>query len=616
MRKDAGPPKPGAPTKPVPTMTSAEISAAAVAAAVAASAAARAKGAVGSGDKPRLYTGYTWAVPATDGTDSSAATAAAPERVLVASGAVLAPPKLVQTVLGQLLELHSNLGRDDAMEVGPSTKGKVRRLADDPGKRLAIHVSPAVAVVLSSTVEAEVARVPGKLKALLASGDLLWRPGLRVLSPEVVAKKFDKQDKFRAELAQRGHDRLSAERGAATATAAASNPRFKFAELFAGIGGFRLGLEAHGGACTFASELSHDARCTYALNFGDTPSGDILEIEASAVPSFDLLTAGFPCQSFSKAGFQRGFADFRGNLFYEVTRMLHYHSPRAFLLENVPNLAELDDGANLSHILAELAVAGRGYDVQCKIITAYPWVPQDRKRLYFVGFLKETGAMPRFQWPEPPAADTAVTVQSILEPIEAVSPEHTLSNCKWEKQMTSARCAGILTRKLCRLDGMARTLVSNYRKCFYTEFVPFQNPDGTFLDHQAVYDARTTGTASSTAAGTSSDVPPAEGAAIDEASASIDGESDSCIDDDDDDEAADATKGGDGGAGANLQKGQNPRFYTPRECARIMGFPDSFVVDDVCKAENRVYHQLGNAVCPLVIKALGKSIVDTGVFEN
>ena len=125
MRKDAGPAKPGAPTKPVPTMTSAEISAAAVAAAVAATAAARGKGAVGSGDLPRLLTGYTWAVPASDDTDGSAATAAAPERVLVASGAVLTPPKLVQTVLGQLLELHCNLGKDDSMEVGPITRGKV-----------------------------------------------------------------------------------------------------------------------------------------------------------------------------------------------------------------------------------------------------------------------------------------------------------------------------------------------------------------------------------------------------------------------------------------------------------------------------------------------------------
>ena len=122
MRKDA---EPGAPTNTAPTMTSAEITAAAVAAAVATVAAARAKGAVGSGDEARRFTGYTWSEPATDGTDGAAATAAAPERVLVASGAVLAPPKLVQTVLGQLLELYRNLGRDDAMEVGPSTKGKV-----------------------------------------------------------------------------------------------------------------------------------------------------------------------------------------------------------------------------------------------------------------------------------------------------------------------------------------------------------------------------------------------------------------------------------------------------------------------------------------------------------
>ena len=126
------------------------------------------------------------------------------------------------------------------------------------------------------------------------------------------------------------------------------------------------------------------------------------------------------------------------------------------------------------------------------------------------------------------------------------------------------------------------------------------------------------GTAASNVASGSSDDPPAE---------EIDGEPDDADDtpgieeeeeeeEDEEEEAAAGTKGGDGGAGADLEKGQNPRFYTPRECARIMGFPDSFVVDDVCKAENRVYHQLGNAVCPLVIEALGKSIVDTGVFEG
>ena len=117
---------------------------------------------------------------------------------------------------------------------------------------------------------------------------------------------------------------------------------FRFCELFAGIGGFRLGLEPLGGKCTFASEIEADARQVYTKNFGgEPPAGNILDISTDDIPAFDLLTGGFPCQSWSEAGDVGGFADLRGVLFFEITRMLHAKKPAGFLLENVPNLAKV-----------------------------------------------------------------------------------------------------------------------------------------------------------------------------------------------------------------------------------------------------------------------------------
>jgi DNA (cytosine-5)-methyltransferase 1 len=104
-------------------------------------------------------------------------------------------------------------------------------------------------------------------------------------------------------------------------------------ELFAGIGGFRVALDKLGGECVFASEVDHEARCTYAANFGDHISGDITEVEPASVQPFDVLTGGFPCQSHSVAGFQRGFDDFRGCLFFEV-------SP-TFACRSSPDLCDL-----------------------------------------------------------------------------------------------------------------------------------------------------------------------------------------------------------------------------------------------------------------------------------
>merc|ERR1712232_711120 len=120
--------------------------------------------------------------------------------------------------------------------------------------------------------------------------------------------------------------------------------RFRFIELFAGIGGFRIGLEEIGGQCVFASEIDAHARKTYLENFGELPAGDIHQIDAADVPEFDILTAGFPCQPFSIAGEQEGTGDAKGVLFLEVTRLLYERRPAGFILENVPQVKELDGG--------------------------------------------------------------------------------------------------------------------------------------------------------------------------------------------------------------------------------------------------------------------------------
>ncbi|EOD38823.1 hypothetical protein EMIHUDRAFT_56747, partial [Emiliania huxleyi CCMP1516] len=128
----------------------------------------------------------------------------------------------------------------------------------------------------------------------------------------------------------------------------------RYAELFAGVGGFRLALDGLGGRCVFASEIDPCAAATYERNFGDAPLGDITEVPDEDLPAHDLLTAGFPCQSFSRSGEQRGLGDARGDLFFEIVRV----APAALLLENVPNLLRVDNGHALHIIVHALTRAG------------------------------------------------------------------------------------------------------------------------------------------------------------------------------------------------------------------------------------------------------------------
>ena len=165
--------------------------------------------------------------------------------------------------------------------------------------------------------------------------------------------------------------------------------KYKTIDLFAGIGGLRLGFERTGRTETvFSSEIDKFARKTYEANFGSEPFGDITKIEASDIPDHDILLAGFPCQAFSHAGLKKGFEDIRGTLFFDVARILKEKRPKAFLLENVKGLVSHDKGNTFKTILETLNELG--YDVHYKILNTKDFnIPQNRERIYIVGFLKE-----------------------------------------------------------------------------------------------------------------------------------------------------------------------------------------------------------------------------------
>lgn len=180
------------------------------------------------------------------------------------------------------------------------------------------------------------------------------------------------------------------------------NYKFKFIDLFAGIGGFRIAMQNLGGKCVFTSEWDKEAQKTYRANFGEVPFGDITKSSVkSYIPKeFDLLCAGFPCQAFSIAGKRGGFDDTRGTLFFDVAEIIKKHKPKAIFLENVKGLRSHDKGQTLATILNVLR-NDLGYFVpEPQIINAKEFgVPQNRERIYIVGFRKDTG-ITEFEYPK------------------------------------------------------------------------------------------------------------------------------------------------------------------------------------------------------------------------
>lgn len=316
-----------------------------------------------------------------------------------------------------------------------------------------------------------------------------------------------------------------------------AKPKFKFIDLFAGIGGIRLAYQNLGGKCVFTSEWNNYSQQTYAANFGEVPFGDITKIDENDIPEHDILLAGFPCQPFSLAGVSKkvslgrehGFLDeTQGTLFFDVARVIKQKRPKAFMLENVKNLVSHDKGKTFSVIKNTLEELG--YTIYTKVLDGKHFVPQHRERILIVGFNQEIyKGKENFQFPELPAP-TAV-LEDILD--KDIDPKYTLTNNLWRylqdyaaKHREKGNGFGF---GLSRLDGIARTLSARYHKDGSEILIP-QEP------------------------------------------------------------------------------GQNPRRLTPRECARLQGFPNNFVIP---VSDTQAYRQFGNSVVVPLMQAVGGKLIES-----
>ena len=313
-----------------------------------------------------------------------------------------------------------------------------------------------------------------------------------------------------------------------------TKPKFKFIDLFAGIGGIRMAYQNLGGKCVFTSEWDTYSKKTYDANFGEVPFGDITKIPEKDIPGHDILLGGFPCQPFSIAGVSKknalgrahGFLDeTQGTLFFDIARIIKHKKPKAFMLENVKNLVSHDKGKTFTVIKETLKELG--YSIHYKVLDGKSFVPQHRERIIIVGFNnkifkgKET-----FEFPE--MIDQKLAIRNILQ--EEVDPKYTLSDKLWnylqeyaKKHKAKGNGFGF---GLTNLDGISRTMSARYYKDGAEILIP--------------------------------------------------------------------------------QDGLNPRRLTPRECARLQGFPDEFLIP---VSDNQAYKQFGNSVVTTLIQAVGKNIV-------
>ncbi|MFT3722898.1 MAG: DNA (cytosine-5-)-methyltransferase [Hyphomonadaceae bacterium] len=319
-----------------------------------------------------------------------------------------------------------------------------------------------------------------------------------------------------------------------------SSASFTFIDLFAGIGGLRTAFDKAGGRCVFTSEWDKYARLTYTSNFCDNRpiAGDITKVNAADIPLHDVLVAGFPCQPFSIAGVSKknalkrnhGFADeTQGTLFFDVARILHYRRPCAFLLENVKNLQSHDNGRTFEVIRRTLE-QDLGYKLHVRIINAKHFLPQNRERIVMVGFREDTG----FCWDElrMPAAGKA-KMKSILHPEDGSE--------RPESHFTKGDQAAV-SEKYTLTDHLWRYL----------------------QDYAAKHKAAGNGFGFG-----------------------LVGPEDTC-------RTLSARYFKDGSE-ILVNRGEhcNPRRLTPRECARLMGFPDTFRIP---VSDTQAYKQFGNSV--------------------
>ena len=257
---------------------------------------------------------------------------------------------------------------------------------------------------------------------------------------------------------------------------------FRFIDLFAGIGGLRLGFEAIGGKCVFTSEWDRFSNETYRKNFADGPDhmmvGDIRPYGADPgqIPDFDVLLAGFPCQPFSLAGVSKknslgrahGFDDeHQGNLFFEIESILRHHRPAAFLLENVKHLQRHDEGRTFEVIRRRLEDE-LGYDISYRVISSEPWVPQKRERIFIAGFREDLGfSFADFDRMIPPANEWP-KLGAILQSHNEVDSKYTLTPKLWEYlqayRLKHEKAGNGFGYSLFGPEGVTRTLSARYHK--------------------------------------------------------------------------------------------------------------------------------------------------------
>lgn len=210
------------------------------------------------------------------------------------------------------------------------------------------------------------------------------------------------------------------------------NNELKIIDLFAGIGGIRLGFEKIGAKCVFSSEWDKHAQDMYEENYGERPVGDINDVNPKDIPDHDFLLAGFPCQPFSIAGKQLGFADTRGTLFFNIEKILEEKKPYGFLLENVSRLVTHDKGRTFKVIIDKLE--SLGYTVYYKVLNTIDFgLPQLRKRIYIVGFKEKI----HFQFPKPDG--TKIPLADILEPENEVPENYYVSKEIREKRLSKVK---------------------------------------------------------------------------------------------------------------------------------------------------------------------------------
>ena len=301
--------------------------------------------------------------------------------------------------------------------------------------------------------------------------------------------------------------------------------KFKFIDLFAGIGGIRLAFEKAGGTCVFTSEWDSFAQVTYESNFGDKPHGDITKIDVKEIPKHDILLGGFPCQPFSNAGLKKGFEDTRGTLFFDVARIVDFRKPSMILLENVKGFLRHDKGRTLR--VVEETLDELGYNVFYKVLNAKDFgVPQNRERIYIVGINRGKLGNIGFSFPAPKNKKTKVG--DILE--DSVDPKYTLSNKLWQ--------------------GHKRRLKEHREK-------------GNGFGY-SLFDAESPYTSTIS-----------------------------------------ARYYKDGSEILIEQVGNNPRKLTPREAARLQGFPENFTIP---VSDTQAYKQFGNSVAVPVVTAIASEM--------